>query len=169
MARYRVVSARSRLWVDARSSVHPIKVESAALEGSIELELVDDRVNLASPPKGSISVDVESLKTGSRREDRELERQLQMRKHPRIRGEVREVEALDGARYKVRGDLSLRGVTKSVEGEVSLRVVDDQTIQVEGERTIDVRDFGLQPPRLVMLRVYPDVRIRARVVAVREG
>jgi polyisoprenoid-binding protein YceI len=170
VARYRVVPERSKLWVDARSSVHPIKVESNAVEGSLELEVVEGRADLASAPKGSIAVDVESLKTGSKLEDRELERQLQARKYPRVRGEVREVTALNGGgRYRVRGDLSLRGVTKSIEGEVTLQTLDEKTVQVDGEKTLDVRDFGLQPPKILMLQVYPEVRIRARIVAVREG
>jgi len=170
VARYRVVPGRSKLWVDARSSVHPIKVESNALEGSLDLEIVEGRAELSSAPNGSIAVDVESLKTGSKLEDRELERQLQVRKYPRIRGDVREVAASTAAgRYRVRGDLSLRGVTKSIEGEVTLQALDEKTVQVEGEKTLDVRDFGLQPPKFLMLQVFPEVRVRARIVAVREG
>jgi hypothetical protein len=92
------------------------------------------------------------------------------RKYPRIRGEVREVTASSGAgRYRVRGDLSLRGVTKSIEGEVTLQALDEKTVQVDGEKTLDVREFGLQPPKFLMLQVYPEVRVRARIVAVREG
>jgi polyisoprenoid-binding protein YceI len=110
------------------------------------------------------------LKTGSKLEDLELERQLQVRKFPRIRGEVREVAALkDGTRYRVRGDLSLRGVTQTLDGEVTLRAVDEKTVQVDGEQTLDVRDFGLQPPKILMLQVNPEVHIRARIIAVREG
>lgn len=170
MARYRIVSGRSKLWVEGRSSLHRIKVESTALEGCLEFEVVNDRADLASAPTGTITLDVQSLKTGSRLEDRELERQLQVQKYPRIRGELREVTALNrGRRYKLRGDLSLRGVTQSLEGEVTLQILDDQTVQVDGEKTIDVRDFGLRPRKLLVLQVYPEVRVRARIVAVREG
>jgi polyisoprenoid-binding protein YceI len=170
MGSYKIVPERSKLWAEARSSLHPIKVESNAVEGSLELEVASGHADLSKTPKGSIALHVESLKTGNRLEDRELERQLQVRKYPRIRGEVREVAALDGGRrYRVRGDLTLRGVTKSLEGEVTLQVIDDRTVQVEGEKTIDVRDFGLQPPKILMLQVYPEVRIRARLVAIREG
>jgi polyisoprenoid-binding protein YceI len=170
MARYRIAPERSKLWAEARSSLHPIRVESNAVEGSLEVEVSNGRADLSKMPKGSITIDVESLKTGNRLEDRELERQLQVRKYPRIRGEVREVVGADGkGRYRVRGDLTLRGVTKAIEGEVTLQVSDDHTVQIEGEKTIDVRDFGLQPPKILMLQVYPEVRIRARIVALREG
>jgi hypothetical protein len=32
----------------------------------------------------------------------------------------------------------------------------------------DMRDFQLDPPRLLMLKVHPQVRVRGRLVAVRE-
>jgi hypothetical protein len=60
-------------------------------------------------------------------------------------------------------------VTKRIEGEVTLQALDDETVQVDGEKTLDVRDFGLQPPKFLLLQVYPEVRVRARIVAVREG
>ena len=168
MARYRVLPGRSKLWVDARSSLHPIRVESSALSGAIELELADGRVDLSKPPSGTLELEAESLKTGSRLEDSALERQLEVRKFPRIRGHLREVSA-SGARYHVRGDLSLHGITKPIEGDVTLRAIDDETVEVEGEKVIDLRDFGLQPPKILMLKVYPDVKVRAKIVATRES
>ena len=168
MARYRVLSERSKLWVDARSSLHPIRVESSALSGAIELELADGSVDLSKPPSGTLELEAETLKTGSRLEDSALERQLEVRKFPRIRGYVREVSANRGG-YDVRGDLSLHGITKPIEGHVTLRAIDEKTVEVEGEKVIDVRDFGLQPPKILMFKVYPDVRVRAKVVATRES
>ncbi|HKD67212.1 MAG TPA: YceI family protein [Candidatus Binataceae bacterium] len=166
MARYRIVPGRSHLWVEARSSLHPIKAESAAIAGYLETEVSGSGLDLKVPPQGRIEVEVESLKTGNALYDRELERRLETRKYPRIRGEILEVTELDaGRRYRVRGNLSLHGVTKAVEGEVSLRIVDDGNFEIEGEKTFDIRDFGLSPPRILMLQVYPDVKVRGHVVA----
>ena len=169
MTRYRIVPERSRLWVEARSSVHPIRVDTTGVEGTIDVEIRDGRVHLDSPPAATIELDAERLKTGNILYDLELARRLDFGTHARIRGEVRQVIALDPAgRHHVRGDLSLHGVTSAVEGDVTVRMTDPDTIEIEGEQTIDVRDFGLEPPRLLMLRVYPDVRIRGYVVAKRQ-
>jgi len=152
--------------VEARSSLHPIKAESAAIAGYLETEVSGSGLDLKVPPQGRNEVEVESLKTGNALYDRELERRLETRKYPRIRGEILEVTELDaGRRYRVRGNLSLHGVTKAVEGEVSLRIVDDGNFEIEGEKTFDIRDFGLSPPRILMLQVYPDVKVRGHVVA----
>ncbi|HEV3113660.1 MAG TPA: YceI family protein [Candidatus Binataceae bacterium] len=168
MERFKIIPERSRIWAEARSSLHPIKAESAGVTGYIEIELNGGAPDLKVAPQGRIDVDVESLKTGNVLYDHELPRQLDTRKFPRIRGEILEVTELDAKRYKVRGNLSLHGVTKTVEGEVTLSVLDDGTFEVEGEKVFDIRDFGLTPPRILMLKVYPDVTVRGRVVAAKQ-
>src|SRR5262249_52950961 len=108
--------------------------------------------------------------TGNGLYDRELERRLEVQRYPRLRGEVREVKPLDGAnRYRVTGEVRFHGARKTADGDVTLRVVDERTIEIDGERDFDMRDFGLDPPRILMLRVYPEVHVRAHIVAERES
>ncbi len=166
MPRFNINRGRSRLWVEARSSLHPIRAESASVSGFIEAELDGAKLDLKVSPQARIEIEAASLKTGNGLYDRELERRLAIRNYPRIVGEVLEVKPLDaGARYRLRGNLTLHGVTKAVEGEVVLRVVDSETLEFEGERIFDMRDFGLNPPRILMLKVYPEVKVRGRMVA----
>ena len=169
MVKYRIVPASSRLWAEARSSLHPIRAETDGLEGYLEADMPEGRPNLSVTPKAQIQIESTRLKTGNPLYDSELSRRLEVRKYPRIRGTVREVKELGaGNRYHVRGDLSFHGVTRTIEGDITLRIVNDRTIEIEGEKVIDIRDFGLEPPRLLMLKVYPEVRIRGRVRAERE-
>lgn len=138
--------------------------------GFVEAELNPGGLDLKVTPQGKLEVDVDGIKTGNMLYDRELERQLEVRKYPRIRGEIVEVTELEaGRRYKVRGNLSVHGVTKPVEGEVKLRVLDDGSFEAEGEQTFDIRDFGLNPPRILMLKVYPDVKVRAHIVGQKQS
>ena len=170
MSRYRIVPERSQFWAEARSSIHPIRVETTGFEGYLDVEVEGDRLKLDGPVSAHVELEVERLKTGNGLYDRELERRLEVRRYPRIKGDVREVHPLDGGnRYHVRGDLSFHGTTKSVEGDVTIRVVNDRTIEIEGEREFDMRDYGLDPPKLLMLRVHPEIKVRGRVVAEREG
>ena len=37
-----------------------------------------------------------------------------------------------------------------------------------GESTFDIRDFGMEPPRILMLKVQPEVGVRVEIVAERE-
>ena len=74
-----------------------------------------------------------------------------------------------GGRYKVSGDVAFRGVSRPCEDEMSVTPVDDSTIRLEGRSTFDIRDFGMDPPRILVLRVEPDVVVRVEIVATKEG
>jgi hypothetical protein len=47
--------------------------------------------------------------------------------------------------------------------------VDGQTIQLEGKSRFDIREFGMEPPRLLMARVEPEVEVRIQIVAVKQS
>jgi hypothetical protein len=68
-------------------------------------------------------------------------------------------------RYHVGGEITFRGVSHTYEDEMSLTVLDDATIKLEGQRVFDIRDFGMEPPKILTLRVYPDVTVRVSIVA----
>jgi polyisoprenoid-binding protein YceI len=159
------------LWAEARSSVHPIRVETDGFAGFLELELEDDRIKVDAPVGGQIELEVDLLKTGNGLYDRELERRLQARRYPFIKGEVLGVQSVEGnGRYRVSGELSFHGARKRVEGEVTIRSAEGgRLIEVEGQRVFDIRDYNLEPPKLLMLRVHPDITVRGRIVAEREG
>jgi polyisoprenoid-binding protein YceI len=169
VARYRVTPEKSRLWFEARSSLHPIKAEAAGVGGTVEAELTTEGLDLKAAPRGKLEVDVDSIRTGNVLYDREIVRQLEVRKYPRIRGEIVEVKELDAGRYKIRGNLSVHGVSKPVEGEVKLRVLGDGSFEADGEQTFDIRDFGLTPPRILMLKVYPEVKVHAHIVGQKQS
>ncbi len=165
MTRYLLVPERSRLAIEARSSLHPVRVETTGLEGYVEVALVDGRPDLATPPRGRFEIATERLQTGNVLYDGELARRLEPRRYSRVVGEVETVASASAGTYRVRGTLTLHGRTHVVDGEARLEKVGDGGIEIVGETVIDMRDFGFDPPRMLMLRVYPEVRIRGRVVA----
>ncbi len=46
-----------------------------------------------------------------------------------------------------------------------MTVVDDHTVRLDGSSTFDIRDFGMEPPRFLMLKVEPEVVVRVEIVA----
>jgi polyisoprenoid-binding protein YceI len=169
MPRFRIVPERSRVWVAARSSVHPIHGESEGLSGTIEVDFDGDGLDLSSAPQISVELPVERLKSGNRLEDAEMMRRIDARRYPTIRGVVRDMKAQgDDGRYMVTGELTFHGVTQTMEGEVKVSRPDDRTVVIEGEREFDIRDFKVDPPKILMLKVHPEVRVRIRVEAVGE-
>lgn len=151
----------------ARSSVHPIEVRSAGLGGQLEVELDGEgRVLLGTPVEGFLTVPVGELATGNPLYDRELRRRLDPRRYPSIEANLEEVSPDDQpGRYRVRGTVRFRGAQQVAEDAVTLSVGGDGALVIEGAHQFDIRDFGLDPPRIAMLKVFPEVEVRARLVA----
>jgi polyisoprenoid-binding protein YceI len=168
--RFRIDPARSRVWTESRSSVHPIHGEADGLQGEMDLQLLDGRLDLSVPPRIRLELDVERLKSGNALYDGEMLRRIAARRFPTIVGQVTEMREIDSSdRYRVAGELKFHGVTRLEDGEVTVEVNDGRTLVIEGEQTFDVRDFDIEPPKLLMLKVHPDVTVRVHVVAEAEG
>jgi polyisoprenoid-binding protein YceI len=171
MTRYEIVPERSRVRIRARSSLHPIHSESSGIEGWIDLELDgEQRVNVARKPTGELSFPVAQLRSGNPVEDRELQRRIDASHFRTIDGRMTGIESTgtDGT-YRVRGDVTFRGVTRNYEDGMTITPLDERTIRLTGERVFDIRDFGMAPPRILFFKVEPDVRVEVELVAVREG
>lgn len=165
MTRYRIDPARSKVWVETKTSVHPIHGEATGLAGSIDAEVKAGRLDLSEPPKGRVEFPIDQLSSGNALYDGELHRRAETRRYPEIVGEVREVTEGSEGRYHIRGDLTFHGVTREVEGDVDLKVQDDGSLEVQGQQTFNFEDFGIKAPRILILRVYPDVEVKIHLVA----
>jgi polyisoprenoid-binding protein YceI len=168
--RYRILPERSYVWIDGRSNVHPISVATDGLEGHVELTLLaSGEVDVTAPVTGRLSLSVDRLSSGNRVEDMELQRRIDARRFPTLEGVLRKVgPAGDRGDYRVGGDVVFRGVSRHHEDLMEITSVDDQTVRLAGRSTFDVRDFGMEPPRLLLLKVEPEVQIRVEIFALRE-
>jgi polyisoprenoid-binding protein YceI len=168
LARFHIAPQRSELWAEARSSLHPVRVHTSGLVGVVEAELVDGQLRLGTPTY--VEVETERLRSGNGLVDGELQRRLDSRKFPRIRGElVRSGPGTTAGTNLLTGELTLHGVTRSLDVEVTVRQLDPRTLEIEGSRSIDMRDFGLPPPSFLMFRMQPEVQVRAKLVAERKA
>lgn len=169
MTRYSIDPDRSQVWIDARSNVHPIHSSTDGLEGYVDLDLEPSgTIDLATAPAGHLSLSVDRLKSGNRMEDRELQKRIEARKFPRIEGQLEQI-APNGsdAGYRVSGEVTFRGVSRRYEDSMDISPVDDQTIRLTGTSSFDIRDFGMQAPKVLLLKVEPEVQVRVEIYAVK--
>jgi polyisoprenoid-binding protein YceI len=169
VTRYRIVQTRSRVWIEARSNVHPIRTEATGLEGWLDLDIGDGTINVDQPFLGHLEFPVDNLKSGNALEDREMRRRIDVRRYPIIVGDLKSMKQTDEpSRYIVGGDLTFRGTSRSYEDEMTVELPNERTVIMSGESVFDIRDFGMDPPRILMLKVQPEVTVRVEIVAEKE-
>jgi hypothetical protein len=170
VATWKIVPERSRVTIDARSSVHPIHASTEGLEGHVELEFAPDgRLDLSATPAGKVSLRAERLSSGNRLEDREMLKRIDTRRFPVIEGVLRSVgPAGEDGSYVVRGDVSFHGVSREKEGKMVIRALDERAVSLQGSARFDIREWGMEPPRVLMLRVEPEVDVAVDIVARKE-
>jgi polyisoprenoid-binding protein YceI len=152
------------VWVNARSSLHPINSETRGLRGWVEATVQPDGLlNLARPVHGELEVSADLLSSGNHLYDLELKRRIDARTYPTISGKIVSVTATASAgEYLVTGDLTFHGKTRTFAHDMII-AVDGQAISLTGEYTFDIRQFGLKPPSMLMLKVYPEVAVRVEL------
>jgi polyisoprenoid-binding protein YceI len=168
MAQYRIDSDRSEVYVEARSNVHPIEIRTQGVRGTIELEVRDGKIDLSSAPRAELEIQADLLRSGIDLYDSEIHRRIEVRKYRAIKGQLRDASEIGPGRYRLRGNLSLHGVTRDLEGEVTMRAGDDW-VEFEGTKTLDMRDYNLEPPKILMLEVQAQINLRAKIRATRSG
>jgi polyisoprenoid-binding protein YceI len=164
MTRYTLDSERSCIWVSARSSLHPINTETRGLTGWFEAATREDgSLDLGQPLDGELTLAVEKLTSGNQLYDRELRRRIDARRHPTIAGSVTKITSTDEhPHYVVTGDISFHGKTLTFEHEMDIDF-GPGTVLLSGEDTFDIRQFGMKPPSMLMVRVYPEVHVKVEL------
>jgi polyisoprenoid-binding protein YceI len=165
---FTVASGDSVVRIHATSNVHPIDGETTALEGEVGLFFTGGEPDLSRPLEAEVRLQVSDLGSGNIAYDTEMRRRLESRRFPGITGRLTTAEAIERKhRYLVRGDLTFHGVTRPVEADMTVTIEDGGPLRARWEQTIDIRDFDVKPPRILMFKVDPEVRIRIDLVATR--
>lgn len=104
------------------------------------------------PSRSSLELTIDATSIDTRNADRDAHLRssdfLDVENHPEIRFVSTSVEQLEGDRYRITGDLTIKDVTRPVSFELSYTgdVIDpfgNQRIGLEGGTSIDRRDWGL--------------------------
>lgn len=163
--RYQLDAEQSVLDIHASSSVHPIHT-TTTVSGWFEATFGDDGgIDGTAELGGYVEFDLSGMRSGNPLVDRESERRLNIRRYPTVTGELTLLAATDDPElFNASGELTFHGVTHEIDG--ALRIVrDGDGLGISGETTIDVTDFGVQPPSLLVVKVHKDVRVELRAVA----
>lgn len=164
--RFRLVPDRSVVLIEVRSTVGPISFGAIGVTGSVDAQVVDGSIRAGSRPGAHVEIAVDGLRSGNRVYDAELLRRISARRFPLATIDLHDCQSIgSGNRYRLAGDLTFHGVTRPINGTVSAAISADGRLVVSGEQVFDIRDFDVPSPTVLMLRIYPDVRVHLHVEA----
>jgi DNA-binding PadR family transcriptional regulator len=167
--RFLLVPDRSVVLVEARSSVGPISFGCIGVTGFIEATLRDGAIALDEPRNARIEIETGALRSGNSLYDAELLRRIDARRFPTVSIDLRDSAAIGAAgRFVLDGVVTFHGVTRPVQGAVSVDVRPNGKLVVTGEQAFDIRDFDVALPTVLMLRIFPDVKVQLHVEATLE-
>ena len=172
--RYELVPDESQVWIEGSSSLHPVRATATGLTGWVELSLTKAGLRAGSGVAGEVRVDVSRLESGNSLVDRETRRRIDANRFPEIVGTAVTSERVAPDRLTVEGDLAFRGETCRVAGDLWVSRIDPEPggssadanrLLLEGTQRLDVRDWGVKPPKLGLVKVHPDIEVRVRLLA----
>jgi polyisoprenoid-binding protein YceI len=162
-----IVPSESRVWFDADAPLHSFRGQTQAITGSFTLQQ-------RSPPQigdARVSIDAASLETGNSDRDADMRQDfLEVARFPTI--ELQAIEVLttrptaNGEDWDVvlRAQLTVHGTTREVKVPATVNLADER-IAVQGQVRLDMRDYNIRVPRLLLLPMKSEVLVGFAVVA----
>jgi len=136
----------------------------------VEVDVADSRIVVGSRPSALVEVPIATLRSGNRLYDAELLRRIDAARYPVVTLDLHDGSALGvGDRYRLEGSATVHGVTRPVTGTVVVQLSAAGDLDVSGDQVFDIRDFGIESPTVLMLRIYPDVTVRLHIEATCDG
>jgi|HubBroStandDraft_1064217.scaffolds.fasta_scaffold183062_3 hypothetical protein len=167
-SRYAVDPATSTLTFEAKSTLHAVRGRTDQLSGYVDAAWESDGSLALDPaPHMHVEFSVERLRSGNGLQDREMWRLIDSSRFPLIVADLRGLQpAARPGDYEGSGDITLAGRSRRYSGTLSVsRSHDGSSLTVDGSLTVDIRDFGLRPPNLLLVKVDPLVAVRLHLVA----
>lgn len=152
------IEPSSRVVVTARSSVHDTETVWSSMSGHIEVDPED----LEAGADAEISVDMAKFDAGDWLKNRKLKKDLDVARHPtalfRLTGLSGIEDQGDKTAASATGKLSWRGHEVEIEASGSAKI-DSSSIEATARFEFDVREVGVKPPKILMLKVEEIVSV----------
>jgi polyisoprenoid-binding protein YceI len=164
--RFQIIPERSAVLVRARSNVGPISFGTSDLSGEILCPVSDNALADLQLASARLEIVAASLSSGNALYDAEIQRRIDARRYPGIRIEMTSAApSSDSRRFLLGGHIVLRDVTQAMTGAVTVDFTGSNHFLVTGEHALDIRDFRIEVPSTLMLKIYPDVMVEMHLEA----
>jgi PadR family transcriptional regulator PadR len=163
---YQLQPDRSAVLIEARSSVGPITFGALGIAGTIEVVDVAGQVAADESATAHLEIPVAALSSGNGLYDAELRRRVDATRFPTATLDLdRCLVAGSGDHLMLEGRIGFHGVTRTLRGPVMAAISGPGRLTASGEQVLDIRDFGVSSPTVLMFRIYPQVVVKLQIEA----
>lgn len=169
--RFRIDPERSEVRIDAAVNGRPVHGRMPRVEGFVDLALRDDRsIDPAVASGGELILPVSDVRGRNPLETRQLRRRIHVGRFPAIGARLESLreDSIDGV-YVASGQVTIRGRSRPAQDLLRLTFVDAGALRIGGAHGFDLREYGVDPPQLPLLRVDPTVRVTVDLTAWRSA
>lgn len=147
IATYKTDAASSSMTILGTSTMHDWEMEAKNMKGAMDVDLYSDKLEINSL---SLSVPVESLKSGKSAMDKNAYEALKYKKHDDITYELTQVvksNKISDSQYKLttKGKLTIAGETKTMTIPIT-GIVKGNSLALKGSTSFKMSQFGVEPP-----------------------
>jgi PadR family transcriptional regulator PadR len=163
---YHLLPERSAVLIEARSSVGPITFGALGITGTVSVQAIGEQVAADEAAAAHLEIPVAALSSGNGLYDAELRRRVDAARFPVATLDLeRCLVASSGDHLRLEGRIGFHGVTRQLQGQVAAGVPRPGRLAASGDQVLDIRDFGVSSPTVLMFRIYPQVAVKLQVEA----
>lgn len=170
--KFEIVPSKSSITFTISTTFNEIEGKAPSFKGS--LDIPDPAKDLATGTTATITIDTKTMETGNKGRDKDMhEDVIESAKFPEIKLVIKKITA-DSALYSytVTADLTMHGVTKSISFKTSaLSFTGDGgklALSISGKVKVNITNWGMTPPSIVVNKVSPDVTINWSLIAIQK-
>jgi polyisoprenoid-binding protein YceI len=163
----------SKLWVEGGSTVRSWTCQAPAMTADLASTAADPLKGVLNLERTlsavRLTVDVEKMDCGNGTMNEHMEKALKEKEHKTIAFKLSTYELQkdsSGVRGQLNGLLTIAGIEKQILMPVSIASAPDGAVRVKGAYQLDMREYGVTPPSLMMgtMKVKPMVTVKFELV-----
>ena len=151
------LTGKPELKVMGGSTLHDWEMVASTASGKAQITL--DNQNIQAISLAEVTMKTTALKSGKDQMDGITYKALKAEKNPNISFKLISFKSLGGNRSSVTGNLTIAGTTKPVTFEMQ-SLVKGQIVELKGETTFKMTDFGVTPPTAMFGTIKTDDNIK---------
>ncbi len=144
----------------------PISFATSEVRGAISVETDGKAIDLEAPVTAELTVSLRELTSGNSLYDTELKRRIDARRYPEATLHLEQVARTGEAKeFELAGSIELHAVVRPLHGVVTVERLERDRMVIRGQQTLDIREFGLDVPTTLALKIFPEVTVEMHLEA----